>query len=223
MLLEAAYFTPMAIARTGKRLGLYTEARARFERGVDPRSSTWPSTASPLCWRRRAGAAGADGRRGSPEHLPAPRPVAVRTARVNDILGTSLTDAEIAGLLAPIGFAAAPGSEPGVQVVTIPTWRPDSSREIDVIEEVARLYGYRNIARSLPPGVRTGGGLTRYQRQRRRVRDILAGAGLSEAWTTTFLGPGDLERAGLPGDAVEVENPLDRSESLLRTSLSPAC
>jgi phenylalanyl-tRNA synthetase beta chain len=105
--------------------------------------------------------------------------------------------------------------------VVIPTWRPDSEREIDVIEEVARLHGYRKIARTLPPGVRTGGGLTPYQRERRRVRDILVGAGVSEAWTTTFLGPGDLARAGLSEAAVEVENPLDRSESLLRTSLLP--
>src|SRR6202022_1996469 len=115
----------------------------------------------------------------------------------------------------------ASAGEPGVLQVTIPTWRPDSEREVDVIEEVARLYGYRRIQRTLPAGIRTGGGLTPYQRERRRVRDILAGTGLTEAWTTTFLAPGDLERAGLPSAAVEVENPLDRSESLLRTSLLP--
>ncbi|MDQ1440523.1 MAG: phenylalanyl-tRNA synthetase beta chain [Acidimicrobiaceae bacterium] len=219
VLLEAAYFTPMAIARTGKRLGLNTEARARFERGVDPEMID-------LAIDRFASLLGGV-RRGptvdvaSPEFLPAPRPVPVRTARVNEILGTSLSDAEIARLLAPIGFVVSAAGDAGLQVVTIPTWRPDSTREIDVIEEVARLHGYGNIARSLPPGVRTGGGLTSYQRQRRQVRDILVGAGISEAWTTTFLGPGDLERAGLPGDAVEVENPLDQSESLLRTSLLP--
>ncbi|MDQ6616137.1 MAG: phenylalanine--tRNA ligase subunit beta [Actinomycetota bacterium] len=233
VVLEAAYFTPMAIARTGKRLGLHTEARARFERGVDPEmiDRAVDRFVSLLAASQGAASQGAASQSdsvrrratldvASPEHLPAPRPVAVRTARVNDILGTSLTDADIARLLAPIGFAAAPADD-GVQVVTIPTWRPDSTREIDVIEEVARLHGYRNIARSLPPGVRTGGGLTAYQRQRRLVRDILVGAGVSEAWTTTFLGPGDLERAHLPDEAVEVENPLDRSESLLRTSLIP--
>ncbi len=233
VVLEAAYFTPMAIARTGKRLGLLTEARARFERGVDPDMIDLAVTrfvslldASADRGSEGSGSAGGGVRRGAtvdvraPEHLPAPRPVEVRTSRVNEILGTSLGDADVAGLLAPIGFSTVPVAE-GLQVVTIPTWRPDSTREIDVIEEVARLHGYRNIARSLPPGVRTGGGLSSYQRARRRVRDILAGAGLSEAWTTTFLGPGDLERAGLAGDAVEVENPLDRSESLLRTSLLP--
>jgi phenylalanyl-tRNA synthetase beta chain len=219
VLLEAAYFTPMAIARTGKRLGLQTEARARFERGVDPEiiDLAVDRFASLLGGVRRGPTVDV----ASPEFLPAPRPIPVRTARVNEILGTSFDDADIARLLAPIGFMTAPAEEEGSQVVTIPTWRPDSTREIDVIEEVARLHGYGNIARSLPPGVRAGGGLTSYQRQRRQVRDILVGAGISEAWTTTFLGPGDLERAGLPGDAVEVENPLDHSESLLRTSLLP--
>ncbi len=220
VLLEAAYFTPMAIARTGKRLGLQTEARARFERGVDPEiiDVAIDRFVSLLPGARRGPTT--DVR--STEHLRAARAVTVRTHRVNEILGVSLTDTDIAGLLAPIGFAAAPaGAEPGVLQVTIPTWRPDSEREIDVIEEVARLYGYPRIERTLPPGIRTGGGLTGYQQDRRRVRDILAGAGLSEAWTTTFLAPGDLGRAGLPGAAVEVENPLDHSESLLRTSLLP--
>ncbi|MDP9073886.1 MAG: phenylalanine--tRNA ligase subunit beta, partial [Actinomycetota bacterium] len=219
VLLEAAYFTPMAIARTGKRLGLHTEARSRFERGVDPAATELAiDRFTTLLEGSRRGAT-VDVR--SPDHLPASRTVQVRTARVNDLLGTALSEREIARLLEPIGFTAVPGDGAGVQLVTIPSWRPDSDREIDVIEEVARLYGYSNIGRTLPPGVRTGGGLTGYQRRRRHYRDILAGAGVSEAWTTTFLAPGDLERAGLPDDAVEVENPLDRSESLLRTSLLP--
>jgi phenylalanyl-tRNA synthetase beta chain len=219
VLLEAAYFTPMAIARTGKRLGLHTEARARFERGADPQmiDLAIDRFASLLPGTVRGATVDVVGM----GHVAGPRRVEVRTERVNAILGTSLTDEAIAGLLAPIGFTASPGPAPGVQEVTIPTWRPDSDREIDVIEEVGRLHGYRNIERTLPPGVRTGGGLTRYQKQRRLVRSVLAGEGLSEAWTTTFLGPGDLERAGLATAAVEVENPLDRSESLLRSSLVP--
>jgi len=219
VLFEAAYFTPMAIARTGKRLGLHSEARARFERGIDP-EATLASVARfvELLPGTRRGPT-TDAR--SDEHLPARPRVALRTARVNAVLGTALGDADIAGLLAPIGFAAGAGGEAGVQVVTVPSWRPDSDREIDVIEEVARLHGYRHIARTLPGGVRVGTGLTPYQRRRRLLRDVLVGAGTSEAWTTTFLAPGDLERAGLPGAAVEVENPLDRSESLLRTSLLP--
>ncbi len=104
--------------------------------------------------------------------------------------------------------------------VTIPSWRPDSEREIDVVEEVARHHGYSSIARTLP-AVRGVGGLTLYQRDRRRVREILVGAGLTEAWATSFLTAADLERAGLPLDAVELENPLVAEESVLRPSLLP--
>ncbi len=185
VLLEAAYFAPMAIARTGKRLGLFSEARARFERGTDPEIVD-------LAVNRFASllpcARGVTVDVRSEQSLPAPRRVLVRTGRVNAILGTSLTNEAVATLLAPIGFATEAGPEPDVQAVTIPTWRPDSEREIDVIEEIGRLHGYRNIGRTLPRGVRAGGGLNRYQKQRRLVRSILAGAGVSEAWTTTFLG-----------------------------------
>lgn len=84
------------------------------------------------------------------------------------------------------------------------------------------MWGYGRIERTVPTGAAgRAGGLTARQRERRNVRQILAGAGFDEAWTTTFLAPGDLERAGLDPHAVEVENPLDRSESILRTSLLP--
>jgi phenylalanyl-tRNA synthetase beta chain len=222
VLLEAAWFSPMAVARTGARLGLHSEARVRFERGVDPEIAV----AAVERFVALLGTVAPALRRGPTVDvrdpaLPTPTIVPVRTARVNAILGTDLADADVAGLLAPIGFAVAPEAE-GIHRVRIPSWRLDAEREIDVIEEVARMWGYRRIQRTLPPGAPGGsGGLTSRQRDLRRVRDILAGAGFDEAWTTTFLAPGDLERAGLDPAAVEVENPLDQSESLLRPALLP--
>jgi phenylalanyl-tRNA synthetase beta chain len=219
VLLEAAYFRPISVARTARRLGLRTEASARFERGVDPEGiaravgrfiELLPGT------RVAAGMTSVD----SAEHLPRRPVIRVRTERVNAVLGTALTDDDIAGYLAPIGFDTAP-LEPGVQSVTVPSYRPDSSREIDVIEEVARHHGYERIQKTLPTAPRIGAGLSGYQRERRTVRDVLAGLGLTEAWTTSFLAPGDLERAGLPSDAIEVENPMVREESFLRPSLLP--
>ncbi|MCU4184776.1 phenylalanine--tRNA ligase subunit beta [Acidiferrimicrobium sp. IK] len=223
VLLEAAYFTPMAIARTGTRLKLHSEARYRFERGIDPEIAD-RAVERFIGLLRESGCPGL--RRGATvdvradDQLPTPPTVLLRTERVNALLGTSLGEDVIAGLLDSIGFATHHAGD-GVQSVAVPPWRPDSSREIDVIEEVARLHGYRRIERTVPSGERTAAGLTAYQKQRRAVRAILAGAGLSEAWTTTFLAPGDLERAGLSPHAVEIENPLDRSESILRTSLLP--
>ena len=219
VLLEAAYFQPISVARTARRLGLRTEASARFERGVDPegvaRAAGRFAELLPGA-RVAAGITSVD----SAAHLPRRPVVRVRTQRVNALLGTALTDGEIAGYLAPIGFETAP-VEPGVQAVTVPSFRPDSSREVDVIEEVARHHGYERIAKTLPTTPRLAAGLTDYQRERRMVREVLAGVGLTEAWTTSFLAPGDLERAGLPSEAIEVENPMVREEAFLRPSLLP--
>jgi phenylalanyl-tRNA synthetase beta chain len=227
VLLEAAWFLPMAIARTGVRLGLHSEARVRFERGVDPQIA--PASVERFV-SLLASVSGQDGtptlRRGPTVDLRAPLlpsggSVPVRTARVNAVLGTRLEDADVERLLAPIGFTST-GTEPGLLAVQVPSWRLDAEREIDVIEEVARMWGYRRVERTIPPGAPGGaGGLTDRQRDIRSIREILAGAGYDEAWTTTFLAPGDLERAGLDPVAVEVENPLDRSESILRTELLP--
>ncbi|HVA75996.1 MAG TPA: phenylalanine--tRNA ligase subunit beta [Acidimicrobiales bacterium] len=227
VLLEAAWFTPMAIARTGKRLGLGSEARSRFERGVDP-DVTLNSVERFVGLLASVAGAGSL-RRGrttdvvDSSALPATTTVQLRVHRVNSLLGTDLQEEEVVSLLEPIGFKArGAGDSTGSLDVTIPSWRLDSDREIDVVEEVARMWGYERIDRTVPSGAAGRvGGLTRRQRERRQIRQVLAGAGFDEAWTTTFLAPGDLERAGLDPRAVEVENPLDRSESILRTSLLP--
>src|SRR5581483_9841732 len=218
VLLETAYFDPMSIARTARRLGLRTEASARFERGTDyggieRAAGRFIALAGEVAGARPVGAlVDVTGK------LPkVARPV-VRTRRVNEILGTALTGDDVRRYLEPIGFECAPAR--GGWRVTIPSWRPDSELEIDVIEEIGRHHGYSNIPRTVPlsPDV---GRLTAYQRDRRRVREILVGAGLSEAWTTAFLGAGDLEKAGLSTEAVHVTNPLDQAEPLLRPSLLP--
>jgi phenylalanyl-tRNA synthetase beta chain len=149
-----------------------------------------------------------------------PAPVRVRTGRVNAVLGTELGDGRIQELLDPIGFVTTV-VEAGQLDVAIPTWRPDSAVEIDVVEEVARMYGYSSIERTVPRSALTGG-LDRHQRDRRLVRQILAGAGASEAWTTTFVSEDELHHAGLdPSRAVVVTNPLVADESRLRPSLLP--
>ncbi|MDA8044416.1 MAG: phenylalanine--tRNA ligase subunit beta [Actinomycetota bacterium] len=223
ILLECAWFEPTAIARTGNRLGLYSEARTRFERGVDPEIA---SRAAERFCALLGSLPGGDRLRRGPlndirEHaLPSAHRITLRTDRVNALLGVRLDDEVIGGLLGPLGFeltAVAGGFE-----VVVPTWRLEVDREIDLVEEVARMWGYHRIERTVPAGSgRRTGGLDARQRERRHIRRVLTGAGLDEAWTTTFLGPGDLERASLEPGAVQVENPLDRSESLLRPSLLP--
>ena len=217
VLLETAFFDPMAIARTARRLGLRTEASARFERGTDY-AGVERAVGRFIDLLGESGARPVGGLVDVQGRLPKQSRPVVRTRRVNEILGTALTGDDVRRYLEPIGFECAPAR--GGWRVSIPTWRPDSSLEIDVIEEVARHHGYSNIPRTVPLSPEVGR-LTHYQRDRRRVREILAGAGLSEAWTTAFLGEGDLERAGLPADAVRVANPLDQAEPLLRSSMLP--
>lgn len=227
VLLETAWFDPVAVARTGKRLGLSSEARLRFERGVDPEVA--PRAVERFV-QLLAVASGGGVRRGptldvrSDADLPAPVSVGVRTDRVNLVLGTDLSDEEVAAAIEPLGFAIEP-TGPGRAEVGVPSWRPDTTREIDVIEEVARVHGYRNIPRRVPASTQRGA-LDSYQRARREVRDVLAGVGLDEAWTAAFLAPEELAACGLAGAdveqvAVRVTNPLDRAEPLLRPSLLP--
>ena len=220
VLLEAAYFTPMAIARTAKRLGLRTEASARFERGCDPLGIE--RATARLCGLLGTGTV--VGGQVDVSHLPpVAAPIRVRTVRVNALLGTDLGDDDVRRYLAPIGFnTVAAGA--GRTDVMPPSFRPDATAEIDVVEEVARHHGYSRIPRARPTSPFVGR-LTPYQQARRELRQVLVGLGVSEAVTSPLLGPGDHRRAGIDGEAegaaIVAVDPLAREESVLRTSLRP--
>jgi phenylalanyl-tRNA synthetase beta chain len=104
--------------------------------------------------------------------------------------------------------------------VRVPSWRPDCTLEIDIVEEVARLFGYDRLGRTVPKS-KIPGGLSPVQHRRRRVREILLGLGLDEAMPHPFLTDGDLGRAGLSSEAVRLVNPLVVGDDVLRTSLRP--
>ena len=216
VVLEAAYFTPMVIARTAKRLGLRTEASARFERGCDIEGIERASDrVFELIGAGTVSAGLLDVRAPVEPSLP----VRLRTSRVNVLLDTELSDDQVRGYLEPIGFRVESLAD-GIQDVTVPPFRPDSSTEIDLVEEVARHHGYERMGRTVPVTTQVGV-LTPYQRERRRVRQILAGAGITEAMGTMLLGPGDHARAGLAEDGIPASDPMVREESILRTSLRP--
>ncbi len=233
VLLEMAWWDPPSISRTVKRLGLLSEASTRFRRGAD-----WGDNVA-RCMRRfiglaaEAGVVAVDGFVDVAGHTPDRSPRPVRSAKINGLLGTSLTAAEMAGLLRPIGFgvdllagdAPAEAAEPAPagsadMAVTIPTWRWDTETETDIAEEVARLHGYERIERTVPKGSEAGA-LSPYQRDRRLVRDVLIGAGCDETLPMPFLAPGDLARAGLAEEGIRLSNPLHAEQSVLRTSLLP--
>ncbi len=219
VLLEAAWWDPMTIARTARRLGLRSEASARFERGADP--DIIPMALDRFCELAAAlGSTTAPGVIDATGNRPESITVQVRPQRVNSILGTELSADEMTGLLAPIGFPCdSDGDGPDFDV-TIPSWRLDSATEIDVIEEVGRLHGFSRIARTVPV-TEQAGALTPRQHDRRQIRALLTGMGVTEAMPLPFLAPGDLARAGLGDDGITVTNPLVAEESIMRTSLRP--
>ena len=214
--LEMAWWDPMSIARTSRRLGLRSEASTRFEKGADPEVVELAMRRfAELIGSEAALAPGMADQRGD---LPSREPVRVRVARVNRILGTDLGRDRIVEVLEPIGFAT---SKAGDDLdVVVPSFRPDSATEIDVIEEVARVHGYGRIARTVPRSGLTGA-LNGRQVDRRRVRSAMLGLGLDEVMPLPFLAPGDLERAGLVADGIAVTNPLVAEESVMRSSLLP--
>ncbi len=218
VVLEMAWFLPMSISRTSRRLGLRTEASARFEKGCDPEvidlaADRFCELAAQIC-----GATTAPGAVDVRGELPARTPVRLRTARLNAMLGTDLDSAATAAHLDSLGFETTPVGDD--HDVVVPPWRYDSSTEIDLIEEVARLHGYSSIVPRALPSVGRGG-LTVWQQERRELRRAMVGLGLAEAMPMPFLAPGALARCGLPDVGIELANPLVAEESVLRTSLLP--
>jgi phenylalanyl-tRNA synthetase beta chain len=231
VLLEVAEFVPVAVGRTVRWLGLRTEASARFERGVDPEGV---ERAGDRVCELIAEAAVAAGvlppvvAAGLLDDRPVPfepARVRVRPSRVNSLLGTELTADDMTALLEPIGYrqgaAPAPGAD-GASVLDLeaPSWRPDVGVEVDVIEDVARTFGYRRIPRTERRSPHVGR-LDEVQQLRRRVRRVLSGLGAHEAWTSSIVDPAGHRRAGLDGDLVQLTNPMVTEETALRAGLLP--
>jgi phenylalanyl-tRNA synthetase beta chain len=227
VLLEAAYFEPMAIARTSKRLNLRTEASSRFERGCDPAGIDRAAVRFVELLALTAGPdlTLADGSIDVVGDVPVPLELTVSPARVNGLLGTELTADAIADLLRPLGMDARPaGGDDDPVAVTVPTFRPDirplPMGEADLAEEVARTFGYTRLPRRVPAWPQPGR-LTAYQRERRYVKDVLCGLGASEGWTTAFVTESDQLAAGFTPPYIEVTNPLVDAERYLRSSMAP--
>jgi phenylalanyl-tRNA synthetase beta chain len=219
LLLEVAHWTPMAIARSSKKLGLRSEASARFERNsdadaIDAAISRFVEIVALTC-----PAVSVESYDNIRPVAPVARVLELRTARTNLLLGTALDDLTISALLTGIGFTVT-STGPGTASVTVPSWRPDCEAEVNLIEEVGRHHGYSNIARLVPLSPHVGA-LTKMQKDRRAVRRVMIGLGVFEAWTPSLCSTGDLERSGLPPDAVALSNPMVAEETILRPSLVP--
>ncbi len=217
---ECAWFEPAAIMRSAVRSGVRSEASARFERGADPLGiergvARFVELLSLTCPNLLVHEGMVDART---DDLPGITTLVVRPQRVSSLLGTTFDAAAITALITPIGFEVATTGD-NLQV-TVPSWRPDCTHEVDIVEEVARHYGYDRLGKTVPKSTLPGG-LSAVQQRRRRLREVLLGLGLSEAMPHPFLAADELTKAGLPSEAVRLANPLVVGDDILRTSLRP--
>lgn len=224
VLLEMAWWDPPSISRTVKRLNLPSEASTRFRRGAD-----WGDNIDRAMDRfceliAETGATIAPGQIDVSGDVPDVSAQTARVTKINSLLGTELTADEMVAHLTSIGFGASVSGE--ALSIEVPTFRWDvvsshaAEFEANIAEEVGRMYGFEKIDKTVPKGEQAGH-LSQYQQDRRLVRSVLIGAGCDETQPMPFLAPGDLANVGLPEEAISLANPLDASESVLRTSLMP--
>jgi len=221
VLVEAAYFDPMTIARSSKRHGLRSEASNRFERGVDPELALravarfvaiLTESVPDLEWV------------GAPIDVrgvvPTPSTVVVRSDDVERSLGTALPEITVVADLRALGFTVVKSDDD--LVVTAPSSRPDirtgAAGRADVIEEVARVWGYRRLARHTPTWPQPGG-MTERQRLRRLIRAVVVDAGTVEAWTPSLGSESAFNLTHEGWSPVRITNPLAHEESILRPTM----
>lgn len=218
---ESAWFSPDSIRFAAIRHGIRSEASIRFERGTDPEA--WAMAAQRFVTILRETCPNVVLHDGTTVErtasCPTPLVVTVAVERLNALLGTEIAADKIVSILNSIGFVSS--ETDGIVTSVVPTWRPDCTQDVDLIEEVARHFGYDNIGKTVPKST-VHGRLSNMQQRRRALRRVLVGLGLDEAMPSPFLAEGDLAAVGLSEDNVlRLANPLVADESILRTSLRP--
>ncbi len=223
VLIESAHFDPVAIRRTSLRLGVSTEASYRFERHVDPNLTLVAlARAAELIMMTAGGRIEQPAIDVKTRDFPT-KSLQLRPARCNSILGTDIDAGVMADFLRRLGFGV---EENEPLMVQVPTFRPDVEREIDLIEEVAIVYGYESIALTVPGHLTSAGRLTEEQRLRRRAGELLRECGLYENLSFSMMDPSDLDKCHWPQDDacrdfVALANPASSDLTVMRTTLLP--
>jgi len=218
VLLECAYFAPRGVRRTSRRQALHTESSHRFERGVDWGGVEQVLEHSLALLGRLAGARRARGLSVTKaSHLKCAR-ATLRFARLDALLGISVPEGESVAILERLGFKVLGRNREGVEV-EVPSHRPDVTREVDLIEEVARIYGLEKIPTRIPARVeqpkRNAG------RLEQAFTEISVQLGLSEALLYGFTSDKALAMVHAPAAVVRLKNPLTEERNVMRTSLVP--
>ncbi|SDC74160.1 phenylalanyl-tRNA synthetase beta subunit [Sanguibacter gelidistatuariae] len=225
LLIEAAHFDQVTIARTARRHKLPSEAAKRFERGVDP---MLPAVAAQrvVDLLVEHGGGTADPAVSDLSDLPERQAIPFVLSEPERLVGVAYTADQVVDVLRQIGCEVSLIEGSGLQArvaVLVPTWRPDLTGSAELVEEVARLVGYDTIP-SILPVAPAGRGLTAGQRGRRSVARALAEAGFVETLSYPFIGSGQLDDLGIAADdarrvALRVLNPMSAEKNLMRTNL----
>ena len=221
LVLESAYFEPITIARTARRLGLRSEASYRFERAIDRGGQV-----RALARVAELIVSNAGGRVSSAAVDAEPRParerqVTLDLGAVNSILGVAVPAAEVRERLRALGASVKPAGGRSLTVIP-PSFRPDLNETADFAEEIARLKGLAEIPAAVPERAAAPAQPNDYRSFIGAAREVMVGAGLSELRTIAFIAPADNQRyPGIGGEAVRVTNPLSAELGELRLSLTP--
>ncbi|MDI5877076.1 phenylalanine--tRNA ligase subunit beta [Shewanella xiamenensis] len=218
ILLECAFFAPLAIMGKSRRLGLHTDSSHRFERGVDPEMQhKVMDRATRLVLDICGGEAGPVVEAKSDADLPKPAQILLRRSKLDKILGHHVPDSDVVEILERLGFGVVAGE--GSWQVTTATYRFDMAIEEDLIEEVARIYGYNNIPNVAPVASLRMSDHKETDLSLKRVRSLLVARGFQEAVTYSFVDP-KLQNLVHPGEqAMVLPNPISSEMSAMRLSM----
>ncbi len=225
VLLESARFDPATIRRTARRYNLPSEASQRFERGINPQATLAAQNRAALLMTRHAGGRVLKGVLDIDPAPTGPRRITVRPHRINEILGVKIQAEDVTNILKRLNFGVEKGPG-GTLELSVPPRRGDVLIEEDVVEEVARLYGYENIPVTLPRGELVASREAPEQRIHTLCRQALISCGFFEAVTLSFINPAHLDTLRLAVDdyrrrAIALQNPLSEEQSVMRTTLLP--
>ncbi|MBQ3106437.1 MAG: phenylalanine--tRNA ligase subunit beta, partial [Eggerthellaceae bacterium] len=231
ILLEAATFEAGRTSRTSRNLGLISESSMRYERGVDDHGIDVRSAAAAALMVEVAGGQVCaiegceDGIVDEWLLVREPAQLEFRVKRFCAMMGADIPQADIVDILTLLGCKVSETADAGVLAVAAPTFRPDLEREIDLYEEVLRLWGMDLVPATLPGGRERVGELSDAQVKLGIVNDALRASGLNETMTYSFAEPAELEKLRMPleglGQAVELLNPLNADQSVMRQSIIP--
>lgn len=223
ILLESAHFNPQVVRRAAKKLGVSTEASYRFERYVDPALTTLALERVADLIAQHAGGQPVSGRIDVNPNPAAGHVLQLRPERARKVLGLSLSDDAILSALVRLGLVQSRPSSEKVKAfrVTVPSARSDIVREIDLVEEIGRIVGYENLPETLPPARGSGGMVNESALFVSRLRQILTGLGLTEAYNHALAPPSAFDDPRLIPYRAKIRMALSAELSGLRLSLLP--